>query len=594
MATMSLSSLPPERTAGAALHARGVSAPGFFAASGLLYGCTIVAATLTLNVYFAQTWDVNTFIHAARHLFDGNPWDLYAASRAAQTWPFAYPPLHALAVAIALLVGDIVCAPTGVPDYVWVRVPPALADIGVAVALYVIVRRKSNDESLARVAALLWLFNPVTFYDTAVQGHFESEWLLFVLLAYAWSEDARGIALPTIALAIAVLFKQIAILFALPLWAMSLRAVFLQWGLRSVKQSPRPQSGIACFGYRSAPQSFDSASLRSGRLLAMTGLARLAFSLVLFVLIVVAMCLPFLLHSDDFVYMNFTYVENVPVQTQSWIVGLLGVTRASPQALTSDFFLLRYQTIVTALAAVAITFLAMRRGWSLYLTATLIALVFFLTSKKVMGYYYVMLLPFLFVEALPKRRFDLALLAIVVTTWISLSPYYASWSDPAHWWIYALMGTANSLFFVWLFAEIGTRMNADERGEKISALVRARPRPINRVTPCVTLFVTLGLFAGAALTVFLQPFAPKTPSPIRAPILAPGTEWTVAAALTVLIALMVIALAIIARTTRDVDGAIPRAAWGIVLIFAPLFFAAYCLTKESTAVFEILLKALGV
>ena len=56
--------------------------------------------------------------------------------------------------------------------------------------------------------------------------------------------------------------------------------------------------------------------------------------------------------------MNLTYVENVPVQTQSWIIGLLGATRTSPDALTSDFFLLRYQTIVTMLAAASIAFFA--------------------------------------------------------------------------------------------------------------------------------------------------------------------------------------------------------------------------------------------
>jgi hypothetical protein len=32
----------------------------------------------------------------------------------------------------------------------------------------------------------------------------------------------------------------------------------------------------------------------------------------------------------------------------------------------------------------------------------------------------------------------------------------------------------------------------------------------------------------------------------------------------------------------------------VPLIFAPLFFSVYTLTKESTAIFEIALKALGV
>jgi len=111
---------------------------------------------------------------------------------------------------------------------------------------------------------------------------------------------------------------------------------------------------------------------------------KVLLSVFLFAAVVGVVCLPFLLYSDDFLYMNFTYVENVPVQAQSWIVVLLGLTRAAPDALTSDFFLLRYQTMVTLAVAVLISILGARKGWSLYLTGALIALAFFLTSKKVM------------------------------------------------------------------------------------------------------------------------------------------------------------------------------------------------------------------
>ena len=538
-----------------ATRAASVSRAVFFTASALLYACAILTAALTLNAYFSQTWDVATFIHAAHRFIDGgNPFDLYAQSRAAQTWPYAYPPLHAFVVAMALLVGNAIRV---LPDYVWARVPALLADIGVGLVLFGIVERKSKDEALARAAMLLWLFNPVTFYDTAVQGHFESEWLLFVVLAYVWYENSRGILLPSIALALAVLFKQVAILFAFPVWMMMLKAEGGRMKGEENRVSVHPSAW-----------------------------KRVVFSILIFVAVAGVVCLPYLLYSNDFLYMNLTYVENVPVQTQSWIVALLGVTRASPTALTSDFFLLRYQTMVTILAAAAIAFFAARRGAGLYLTAMLIALAFFLTSKKVMGYYYVMLFPFLLAEALPQRRFDLVLIAIAATTWISLSPYYASWGDPSHWWIYALLGALNSALFVGMFVYFWTRINPEKRGEgKIPTPVRVNPRPI--------LFVTLGLFAGAAFAAFLQPLAQNAASPLRAPIIAAGMETNALLAFGALIALTVAALGVLARTTRD-GSALPRAAWGIVLIFTPLFFAVYYLTKESTAIFEIALKALGV
>ncbi len=539
MTAMSLLRTPPEQASVAPrdpasrslLSAQSfVSRRGmFFAATAVLYASAILLTAATLHPYFGQTWDVATFIQAGRQfLAGGNPLGLYADSRAAQTWPYAYPPLHALAIAAALLIGDGLGI---LPDYIWARVPPLAADIAVALVLYAVVERKSSDPRLARAAYLLWLFNPVTFYDTAVQGHFESEWLLPVLLAYAWFEESRGLARPMLALAAAVLFKQVAILFALPLWLQVVRA--------------KPLAG------------------------------RTWFSFGLLALVVGAVCLPFWLYSGDFLYMNLTYVENVPVQTSSWIIALLGLTRTSPEALSSDSMLLRYQTLVTLVAAGAIAWVGARRGWSLWLTAALIALAFFLTSKKVMGYYYVMLLPFMLAEELPRRRFSPLLLALVATTWMALSPYYAAWVDYTHWWVYAALGLLNSLLLLAL---------------AVALFKHNAPGATNLPT---LLFVSLGLFAGAAGAALLQPLVSSVTSPIRAPIIVPGTEARVALALVALGALLTLALVFLARRLRGPGESVGARAWGLVLLFAPLFFVVYTLTKESTALWEIALEALG-
>jgi hypothetical protein len=527
----------------------------FIAFSGTVYALTTIAATLTVNVYFAQTWDINTFVQAAHRFLDGgNPFDLYAQSRAGQTWPYAYPPLHALVTAIFLWIGSFVPA---LPDYVWARVPALLADIGIGIALYAIVERKSSDESLARLATLLWLFNPVTFYDTAVQGHFESEWILFVLLAYGWFEESHGWILSALALAIAVLFKQVAILFAIPLWIVSLRGLVAERGKQSI--------------------------LRDARWVASA--SRMLISVILFALVITVVCLPYLLYSNDFVYMNLTYLENVPVQTQSWLVGVLALTRPAADAMTSDFFLFRYQTIVTVLAAVAVSFLAMRRGISLYLIGALIAIAFFLTSKKVMGYYYVMLFPFLFIEALPRRRFDLVLWELVLTAWISLSPYFAPWANSDHIWIYAILGTINSALFAWMFVLLFS-FGGSGAPEVISDV--ASQETIAKTSQI--LFISLALFIGAALATMLQPTAPNGGIPIRAPIITPGAEMPILAAFVALVATLLVAMWLLSHMT----GSVPLGARVTVLVFAPLFFVVYYLTKESTAVFELMLKTIGV
>lgn len=553
----------------AALQTRAV----FFASIAMIYAAAIIAATLTLHPYFSQTWDVQTFIQAGKQFLDGrNPLALYAESRTAQTWPYAYPPLHAFVTAIALALGNLFHV---LPDYVWARVPTIATDIGIAFLLHSIVRRKSNDEWIARAAALLWLFNPITFYNTAVQGHFESEWLVFVLLAYAWFEDSRSIALPAIALALAVLFKQVAIVFAIPVWVFLLKARFA--GGRRKDENAQPFISRFLVA-NTAPRNDLHLILHP------LSLRQLALSIIIFALVVGIVCLPFLLYSDDFLYMNLTYVENVPVQTQSWIVALLGLTRNAPDAMTSDFFLLRYQTIVTIVAALAISFCAARRGWGLELTATLIAIAFFLTSKKVMGYYYVMLFPFLLAELLPRRRFDLVLITIVATTYIALSPYYAAWTNHAHGWVYAVLGIINSAFFVWLFVKLWTQTasRADERREKSPGTLRT------------VIFITLGLFAAALFAALLQPFAPDNNSPIRAPIVTPGMEVNALTLFAGLIVLLIVTLIVIRRIIQTSGEILPLGAWGVPLIFAPLFFSVYTLTKESTTILEIVLKAWGV
>ncbi len=539
----------------------------FFAAIAVLYACAILLTTLTLNAYFAQTWDVATFVQAAHAFLEGgSPFDLYAQSRVAQTWPYAYPPLHALAVALALLPGTLLPI---LPEYVWARLPTICADIAVALVLYALVERRTGDQTLARVAALVWLFNPVTFYDTAVQGHFESEWLLFVLLAFTWHEEGRGIAPPSLALAIAFLFKQVALLFAIPFWVM------LAVG-KTCKVAPAIGGG--------------ERSLRRWQ--------PAALSVLLFALVVGVVCLPFVLYSDDFLYMNLTYVENMPVQTASWLVGVLGLTRTSPDALTGDFPLLRFHTVISVLAALGISLVAARRGWSLYVAGALIALGFFLTSRKVMGYYYVMLLPFLLVAELPRRRLHLVALAVAALAWMALAPYYAAWTNHAHWWVYAGLGALNSLFFVWMFVQVALhrRETEDENAgpSRVADLspeppdLSPDPSPKRRGEPQTVLVLSVGLFVAAIGAALLQPLVSSTVSPIRAPIVPPGVEGNAVLAFLLLLLLLVM-IALLAR--RWAPRSAP-AAWGGVFVFAPLFFAVYTLTKESTAILEMALAML--
>jgi hypothetical protein len=536
----------------------------WIAGMAVVYVLAVGAAALTLNPYFSQTWDVVTFAHAARSFLNGADWaGLYAQSRLERYWPYAYPPLHALAIAPLLAIGG------GVPDWLWARVPPLIADLATGLLLYSIVARRTRERALARLALAAWLLNPVTFYDTAVQGHFEAEWLFFVLLAYLLAELHHGILLPTLSLACGFLFKQTSLIFALPYWL---------WLVVSTRQAAGPSAGL------------------SYRLAILKRFIPAAASVALFTIVVLLASLPFLLYSGDYVYMTLQYVADVPLQTQSWLVALAGI-------FGPDFLLLRLSSLLILFAGVVISFLSARLGSNLYLTATLIALAFFLLSQKVVGYYYVILLPFALIAFLPARRFGLLTLIVASTAYISLSPYSASWANPNHLPFYVALGIINSLLwlalFVHLWRDLPLPLLAKERRVADSPLLEKEGQ--GEVRTFALAFLTVALFLEAVAAAVLQPFVNNPTSPIRAPIVPPGLESNVLLAsivfAAIILAVFVFAIVLTRGRATAIGGQaysyLPRGVFAVAIVLAPMYFLTFTLTKESTAFVEIALKSLG-
>ncbi len=497
--------------------------------AALFYFVVVIITVFTLNAYFSQTWDATTFVGAGKTVFSPEWNALYAQSRADNYWPYAYPPLHAFVVApFVALAGTL-------PDFLMVRVPPLLFDIALGVLLYVIVARKTANKNYARLAMFVWLLNPVTWYDTAVQGHFEAEWLFFVVVGYFLLESRRGWILPTLALAVAFLFKQNAILFALPFWAQ------LLFGGEPKSPAQRIFSLFA--------------------------------SLALFAVPIALVSLPFLLSSNDYWYMNVQYVADVPLQTQSWLVALAGL-------FGNENLFLRASSVLTLVAAALISVLGARRKMSLWLIGTLLVLAFFLLSKKVVGYYYVMILPFAIVTLVPTKHFRLLSLTVVAISFISLSPYFASWANQDHVWWYSALGILNSALWlgiiVWLWRE---------HPLAISFAQNAR----------TTAFLSLALFFSAGAAALLQPFINSQASPIRAPLVANGMESQVILALLGFSFLVSFSIFAANFFTRNIARAIPLSVstYALVVLLVPPYFLTFTLTKESTAAFESVIKNLG-
>lgn len=493
-----------------------------------LYLGLALSTTFALHPYFGQTWDVVTFVNAGKTAFSTEWPGLYAQSRAERYWPFAYPPAHAFAVAPFVALGHLTA------DWVMVRLPPLLFDLGLGLLLYLIVQQKTGARDLARLTLAVWLLNPVTWYDSVVQGHFEAEWLFFVVLAYWLAERRRGWLWPTLSLAAAFLFKQNAVLFALPFWA----SLFFQnreepWFHRAA----RVVASVALFGLPIALASW-----------------------------------PFLLYSNDYWFLIVQYVAEVPLQTQSWLVALA--------AMDPDHALLGASSAVVFCSAVLIALLAARRGNGFWPTATLIVLAFFLLSKKVVGYYYVMLSPFALITLVPMRRFRLLTWIVGGSAFISLSPYFASWTQPAHGWVYALLGTANSIgwlaLLIWLWRQTPS---AAIEGQNARTLV----------------FVSMALFLCASAAALVQPLVNNPTSPIRAPLVPNGLEPNVTLATLVFMLLVALAIGAAARGSQTIGHKqrIPASALAFIAGMTSLYFLTFTLTKESTAALELVLRSLG-
>ncbi|MFX1518789.1 MAG: glycosyltransferase 87 family protein [Promethearchaeota archaeon] len=170
-----------------------------------------VAIRAVIGYYFYHPLDVPIFISAAKRLIDdNNPLDIYETKIkiGAQEFPFAQPPL------VAFLILPLVLLADGTKwIYLAIKIPSIIADIICANLLkgHFINRGKEN---YAFRAYLYWLFNPITIFTTAYEGHYEAVLIMFFLLALRNNTDKwkRGIYL-----GFAFLVKLQAFIFLPPL-----------------------------------------------------------------------------------------------------------------------------------------------------------------------------------------------------------------------------------------------------------------------------------------------------------------------------------------------------------------------------------------
>lgn len=506
-----------------------------------LYAVLVVLVLFTVDRFWSANWDVEAFLGAARSFYDGGSFlDLYEKGRQQFYWPYVYPPLYAMTLAPFVWMADRPFMPEWAP-LVAVRVPVVAADVGMAWLLYAIVAHTTTRRSLARLASLGWLFTPIIFYQTAIQAHHESVWLLPTVWAF-WLMGQRGTKAAgraALLLAIGVAMKQTAVLYTVPFGLYLLR--HRRW-------------------------------------------RELMTSALLFLLIVGGLMLPFHLYSDDFLALVVDEVRTMPVQTQSWVVWLLALEGYRVEQTRSTFPLIQHATFVTIGGALLVSFLWWHlRQKELHRAATpqenvtlwfaaglLVTLVFFLTSQKVMAYYYLMLVPWLLTTWLSNGRVRLVTVVLLWTSWIVVSPYYAPWADPARLPLYASLGSLNSLFFLGLMV-MTFRMRPGEEGRDEGAVGAATGW---------LLLLTLGF----VLSALAHPLSN---------VVEEGGPTRQALILGLLVLVLISTLGGYALLRRHVGRWLgvelpaPRAGHvAVTLWFTPLFFTWFTMTREITFIIE--------
>jgi hypothetical protein len=192
--------------------------------------------------------DLGLFASWASTLAQVGPGAFYASAGTAN-YPPGYLYVLWLVGELGAPVGHLLGVSSGQTIVLMLKIPAIGADVGLAALLYVAGRRWFGAPA-GMLAAALYLFVPVTWYDSALWGQVDAVGALvmlaaLVLLIQGWSEPAAALA------AFGVLIKpQDGILLVVVIPILFRRHLF------RVGSGPRPQFGVSGGGLNAQLNSF--------------------------------------------------------------------------------------------------------------------------------------------------------------------------------------------------------------------------------------------------------------------------------------------------------------------------------------------------
>jgi Gpi18-like mannosyltransferase len=138
---------------------------------------------LLIAPFTKDPWDMNTWMSIGSAIYSGqNPYALSANA-------LVYPPLWGIFCATSYIAYTLTNNPF--TFYFTIKLPIIIADVLISIILRKIVFKITNDAKKARIAMLLYLFNPVTIIFSSLWGMFDAIPVLFALLAILYLSEGK-------------------------------------------------------------------------------------------------------------------------------------------------------------------------------------------------------------------------------------------------------------------------------------------------------------------------------------------------------------------------------------------------------------------
>jgi Gpi18-like mannosyltransferase len=194
-------------------RARGVRPLLLLLAAGLLFRFLIAYVLLPGSGFQS---DLSSFTAWSLRLAEQGPGEFYATAGFAD-YPPGYLYVLWLVGSLAELIAPVFDASAVSVAGGLIKLPPMLADIGVGLVLFLLVRGwvgLPHGWRLGMVAAGIYLFNPVTWYDSAIWGQTDAVGALVMLLGVAALLRGNSEGAATLAVLAALVKPQFGVVFA--------------------------------------------------------------------------------------------------------------------------------------------------------------------------------------------------------------------------------------------------------------------------------------------------------------------------------------------------------------------------------------------